>query len=209
MDAKLTQTAALFRIHEVAELLIKRKGTHDIVGFQDALRVFPWLKEKASVGYDGRGAMAFKVLAHNKVAGRLLVLAAMQDCAAPPHMHPGGEHTLSLIGKLYEHPWSEGTYSDLRSLDRWAPRLWGGMSFHQPFTERGGFWLGLYDYSAGLVMFDKMDKEQLSEALALKGRGASEYERFWGEFSLEEARAIVAGKLALRMPPGTPKIGTF
>lgn len=200
MNTELQAAAQEFDLMHVAQLLYDRKGHDGLSSLNDALQVFPELGTGfTSAGYDGRGRMAFNVLAKNEKR-RVLVIAAMEDCAAPPHVHVQGEDTIDVVGSLLEHSWTAGHFSTGPAGSRYPMKRWAIPSFHQPFTPDSKLWIGVYDQPGGLLQFDKMNKEQLA-ALLPQATGISTPAFPWAELSDDEARDAMASALQLMRPP--------
>ncbi|MEK7583806.1 MAG: hypothetical protein AAB490_01050 [Patescibacteria group bacterium] len=203
MDQELERAASLFDFDSVARLLQARVSVGGFTSLVDMLQVFPELRDRLSHGYDGRGSMAFKMLAKDRESGRVIVLAAMENCAAPPHLHRGGEFTVDFSGGLREHQWTAGSYTSGKPGERRSVKNWGVNTFHQPFTLDGKSWLGIYDQPAGLVAFDKMNRAELKRVfeMSLSIQPAPGSLPLFYELSDEEYRAQVAKELRLMMPP--------
>src|SRR3989344_4728447 len=150
--ADATKTAAeRGDIFGVAALLEKRmwRMPHS---FADVLEDFPELSGWVSSGVgndNGRrsGQMSYLPLSYDKTTRAAVVLAAMQVCWAPAHLHVGsptgpGEVTVSLAGLLIERVCGGGGMAvavvgaGLSSCARWGPG-----TIHQPAAP--GFWCGV------------------------------------------------------------------
>lgn len=148
----------------------------------------------ATPGYNGSGTMAFARLAKNEQTGGVIVLAAMKECAAPPHLHRAGECTFTLIGTLRELGKTRihsAEANDAFSLGV----LWPAGSFHQPWTE--SFWAGVYEQPGGMIHFDRMGKDDLAPLLHRAGFQPTVVDPSWDSLDDAAARAVVFKLLGL------------
>ncbi|OGY90628.1 MAG: hypothetical protein A2677_00240 [Candidatus Komeilibacteria bacterium RIFCSPHIGHO2_01_FULL_52_14] len=203
MDTKLFELATTFDLSLIAQHLHDRVQKTPLTEDTNLFEAHEYLPElnRITTGYDGQGRMSYRLLARDR--DRVAVLAALYDCAAPPHLHREGEDVIDLVGGLKEHEWCAGRVSSgpAGSRHRWS--RWGVESFHQPFTSVGKLWVGVYLQPHGLTIFDSMTRTELGKVFQTHAVAAERLmaQHSWHRLSATEARMVVAENLKLRMPP--------
>ncbi len=207
MEEELQSAVACFDAARAARVLFERLKRKGLPSFSDALEVFPELQESVTAGFNSSGRMAFALLARNADTGQVIVLAAMENCVAPPHLHKSGgsygECTFTFAGNLGDFSWTNGKrIVEKVSIGVLPPLLWEGNTFHQPFADT--FWLGLYDQPRGMKLLSKMTvSEMLTTLMATAGAHLQQlYD--WDTLKEEEARSIVYKTLGLVGPKQVP-----
>lgn len=189
----LSQFSRKFDIFGAAGFLAtKTRGTVD--SFDKALELFPQLKEMVMTGVGNEGRMAFRLL--NSDGHTVLMLAAMEKCHAPAHLHIGlaagfGKITMTLAGDLVENLGRGRFFHSQGNNAVNVAFVCENESCHQPFTHT--FWLGIYLQFGGMKLFTKLNKDELLKVLR---SGLSEHDGWqpakWQDLSEEESRAYTA-----------------
>lgn len=152
--------------------------------------------ERPSMGYNGHGSMNFHPLFKGPNRS-LVVLAALNECSAPPHFHPGGECTFTAAGILRENTERRFAQSDVNG-QLGTGLVWEAGSFHQPWSEV--WWGGLYYQPQGFVPLNKMTKAQLQTVISLRGLATSDVASNWDSLSDTDARVAFSAALGLNGP---------
>jgi hypothetical protein len=95
------------------------------------------------------GAAAYATLTGSKELGGFLVLAALERCSAPLHVHLGepygeGELIMTLAGELYD---TKDNSEERVVLTPGITIAHAGGSKHEPYAPN--FWFGLYRQNRG------------------------------------------------------------
>src|SRR6185436_6881703 len=104
--------ARVLGVNVVAGLVNDRVKKGELRTFDDVLERFPELRDGVRPGYlgDSDGLMSFCVLHRNPRTRGVIVLAAMWESVAPPHLHRGGELTIGLSGYLRDAVWKSDRF---------------------------------------------------------------------------------------------------